>query len=107
LVLEKTYGADPAFPLIHLGLSSVEANAAKAAYLRDFDLRRLPQSCDYTSDLDPAEITLQAAEMCAEQNDWPRALIALDKYAKIGSPNPRSEALRVQAEKVRSPTTPD
>jgi hypothetical protein len=71
--------------------------------LRDFDLRRLPESCNYTGDLDPAEMTLQAAEMCAEQNDWPRVLIALNKYSKIGNPNPRSEALRLQAEKVSSP----
>jgi WD40 repeat protein/serine/threonine protein kinase len=106
-VLEKTYSVDPAFPLLHLALSSVEGDAASAAFLRDFDLRRLPQSCRYTSDLDPGEITLQAAEMCAEQNDWPRVLIALDKYAKFGNPNPRSEALRAQAEKVLSPVTHD
>jgi hypothetical protein len=93
--------------LIHLALASVETDAASAAFFRDFDLRRLPQSCHYTSDLDPAEITLQAVEMCAEQKDWPCVLSALDKYAKIGNPNPRSEALRVQAENVLSPATHD
>jgi len=67
--LEEAYELDPAFPLIHLALASVEADPERAAFLRDFDLKRLPDSCNYTTDLDPAEITLEAAEMCAEQKD--------------------------------------
>jgi len=101
--LEEAYGLDPAFPLIHLALASVEADPERSAFLRDFDVKRLPTSCTYTTDLDPAEITLEAAEMCAEQKDWPRALIALDKYAKVGKPNSRSAALRAEAEKSQSP----
>jgi len=97
--LEEAYELDPAFPLIHLALASVEADPERAAFLRDFDLNRLPESCRYGAALDPAEITFGAAEMCAEQKDWPRALAALDKYAKVGKANPRSEALRAQAEK--------
>ena len=105
--LEEAYELDPAFPLIHLALASVEADPERAAFLRDFDLKRLPDSCSYTTDLDPAEITLEAAEMCAEQKDWPRALVALDKYAKVGKPNSRSDALRAQAEKSQSPEQTD
>jgi WD40 repeat protein len=102
--LEEAYELDPAFPLIHLALASVEPDPERAAFLRDFDLKRLPDSCNYTTDLDPAEITLEAAEMCAEQKDWSRALVALDKYAKVGKPNSRSDALRAQAEKSQSPS---
>jgi hypothetical protein len=97
--LDEAYELDPAFPLIHLALASVEADPERAAFFRDFDLKRLPDSCSYGTNLDPAEITLEAAEMCAEQKDWPRTLAALDKYAKVGEANPRSEALRAQAEK--------
>jgi len=103
--LEEAYELDPGFPLIHLALASVEADPERAAFLRDFDLKRLPDSCSYTTDLDPAEITLEAAEMCAEQKDWPRVLVALDRYAKVGKPNSRSEGLRSQAEKGQTPTT--
>jgi hypothetical protein len=101
--LEEAYELDPAFPLIHLALASFEADPERAAFLRDFDLKRLPGSCNYTTDLDPAEITLEAAEMCAEQKVWSRVLVALDKYAKVGKPNSRSDALRAQAEKSQSP----
>ena len=100
--LEEAYELDPAFPLIHLALASVEADPERAAFLRDFDVKRLPDSCSYTTDLDPAEISLEAAEMCAEQKDWPRSLIALNKYTKVGKPNSRSEALRAQAEKSQN-----
>jgi len=102
--LQEAYELDPAFPLIHLALASVEADSERAAFLRDFDLKRLPDSCNYTTDLDPAEITLEAAEMCAEQKDWARALAALSKYAKVGKPNARSEALRAEADKSQPPT---
>jgi len=98
--LEEAYELDPGFPLIHLALASVEADPERAAFFRDFDLKRLPDSYSYGTNLDPAEITLEAAEMCAEQKDWPRTLAALDKYAKVGEANPRSEALRAQAEKA-------
>jgi hypothetical protein len=97
--LEEAYELDPAFPLIHLALAAIETDPERAAFLRDFDLNRLPDSCRYATALDPTEITFGAAEMCAEQKDWPRALAALDKYAKVGKANARSEALRAQAEK--------
>jgi WD40 repeat protein/serine/threonine protein kinase len=101
-ILEEAYELDPAFPLIHLALAALEPEPERAAFLREFDLKRLPESCKYTTALDPAEITLQAAEMCGEQKDWPRVLIALEKYAKVGKWNPRSEALRARAEKGQS-----
>jgi hypothetical protein len=50
---------DPAHPLIHLALAMVEDNKQAAAFLRDYDLKRLPESCGYTKDLDPKEV-LQA-----------------------------------------------
>ena len=103
--LEEAYELDPVFPLIHLALASVEPDPKRAAFLRDFDLKRLPDSCSYTTELDPAEMTLEAAEMCAEQKDWSRVLVALDKYAKVGKPNSRSDALRAQAEKNQTPIT--
>ena len=101
--LEEAYELDPAFPLIHLALASAEADPERSAFFRDFDLKRLPDSCSYGTNLDPAEITLEAAEMCAEQKDWPRALVALTKYQKVGKPNSRSAALRAEAEKSLSP----
>jgi hypothetical protein len=101
--LEEAYELVPGFPLIHLALANVEADPERAAFVRDFDLKRLPDRCNYTTDLDPAEITLEAAEMCAEQKDWSRVLVALNKYAKVGKPNSRSDALRAQAEKNQSP----
>ena len=101
-ILEEAYELDPAFPLIHLALAALEPEPERAAFLREFDLKRLPESCKYTNALDPAEITLEAAEMCGEQKDWPRVLIALEKYAKVGKWNPRSEALRARAEKGQS-----
>jgi WD40 repeat protein/serine/threonine protein kinase len=103
--LEEAYELDPAFPLIHLALAALEPEPERAAFLREFDLKRLPESCKYTTALDPAEITLEAAEMCGEQKDWPRVLIALEKYAKVGKLNPRSEALRARAEKGQSTET--
>jgi len=93
--------------LIHLALATVEADPQRAAFLRDFDLKRLPGSCSYTTDLDPAEITLEAAEMCAEQKDWAGTLAALSKYAKVGKPNARSEALHAEADKNQPPTNSD
>jgi hypothetical protein len=103
--LEEAYELDPAFPLIHLALAALEPEPERAAFLREFDLKRLPESCQYTTALDPAEITLEAAEMCGEQNDWPRVLIALEKYAQVGKWTPRSEALRARAEKSQSTKT--
>jgi hypothetical protein len=97
--LEEAYELDPTFPLIHFALASVEADPERATFMRNFDLNRLPDSCRYATGLDPAEITLEAAEMCGEQKDWLRVLVALDKYAKVGKLNARSEALRAQAEK--------
>jgi roadblock/LC7 domain-containing protein len=105
--LEEAYELDPAFPLIHLAFASVEADPERAGFLRDFDLKRLPGSCSYTTELDSAEIILEAAEMCAEQKDWSRILVALDKYAKVGKPNSRSDALRAQAEKSQPATDSD
>ena len=87
--LEESYELDPAFPLIHLALAAIETDHERAAFLRDFDLNRLPESCRYATGLDLAEITLEAAEMCGEQKDWPRALVALDEYAKVGKANAR------------------
>jgi hypothetical protein len=48
---------EPPIALIHLALASVEADPERAAFLRNFDLNRLPESCNYATGLDPAEIT--------------------------------------------------
>jgi hypothetical protein len=78
-ILDDAYLIDPAHPLIHLALAMVEDNEQTAAFLREFDLKRLPESCDYTEDLDPAEVLKLAAEMCAEQGDEKRAQLAREK----------------------------
>ena len=65
-ILDNAYPIDPAHPLIHLALAMVEDDKQTAAFLRDYDLKRLPESCGYTKDLDPKEVLKLAAEMCAE-----------------------------------------
>ena len=55
-ILDKAYRIDPAHPLIHLALAMVEDDEQTAAFLRDFDLKRLPESCAYSKDLDPKEV---------------------------------------------------
>jgi hypothetical protein len=59
------YPIDPAHPLIHLALAMVEEDKQATAFLRDYDLNRLAESCDYTKELDPKEVLKLAAEMCA------------------------------------------
>ncbi len=57
----------------------VEEDKDAAGFLRDYDLKRLPESCAYTKDLDPKEVLKLAAEMCAEQGDQERLQIVRDK----------------------------
>ena len=78
-ILDDVYPIDPAHPLIHLALAMVEDNEQTAAFLREYDLKRLPESCGYTKDLGPKEVLKLAAEMCAEQGDEERAQMARDK----------------------------
>jgi hypothetical protein len=78
-ILNDAYHIDPAHPLIHLALAMVEDNEQTAAFLRDYDLKRLPESCGYTKDLDPKEVLKLAAEMCAEQVDHERLQVVWDK----------------------------
>ena len=82
-ILDNAYPIDPTHPLIHVALAMVEGNEQTAAFLRDFDLKRLPESCSYTKDLDPKEVLKLAAEMCAEQGDEERAQIARDKLKAL------------------------
>ena len=82
-ILDNAYPIDPTHPLIHLALAMVEGNKQTAAFLRDYDLKRLPESCSYTKDLDPKEILKLAAEMCAEQGDEKRATIARNKLRAL------------------------
>ena len=63
-ILDNAYPIDPAHPLIHLALAMVEDNEQTAAFLRDYDLKRLPESCGYTKDLDPNEVLKVAADQC-------------------------------------------
>jgi tetratricopeptide (TPR) repeat protein len=78
-ILDNAYPVDPAHPLIHLALAMMEDNKQTAGFLRDYDLKRLPESCDYTKDLDPKEVLKLAAEMCAEQFDRERLQTLWDK----------------------------
>jgi len=78
-ILDNAYPIDPAHPLIHLALAMVEDDKQTAAFLRDYDLKRLPESCGYTKDLDPKEVLKLAAEMCAEQGDKERLQIVRGK----------------------------
>jgi hypothetical protein len=82
-ILDNAYPIDPAHPLIHLALAMMEHDKQTAAFLRDYDLKRLPASCDYTKDLNPKEVLKLAAEMCAEQGDEERAHIARDKLKAL------------------------
>ena len=82
-ILDNAYPIDPAHPLIHLALAMVEGDIQTAAFLRDYDLKRLPDSCAYTKDLDSKEVLKLAAEMCAEQGDELRAQMARDKLKAL------------------------
>jgi hypothetical protein len=82
-ILDNACAIDPSHPLIHLALAMVEDNEQSAAFLRDYDLKRLPESCRYTKDLDPKEALKLAAEMCAEQGDEERARIAKQKLQEL------------------------
>jgi hypothetical protein len=78
-ILDNAYLIDPTHPLIHLALAMVEDREQTAAFLRDYDLKRLPESCAYAKDLDPKDVLELAAEMCAEQGDEEHAQMARDK----------------------------
>jgi hypothetical protein len=88
-ILDNAYPIDPAHPLIHLALAMVEDNKQTAAFLRDYDLKRLPESCGYTKSLDPKEVLKLAAEMCVEQGDEERAQLARDKLKALGGESGR------------------
>jgi len=64
----------------------VEDDEQTAAFLRDYDLKRLPESSNYTKDLDPKEVLKLAAEMCFEQGDEEHAQIARDKLRALEGP---------------------
>ena len=40
--LERAYALNPAHPLIHAALAAFQKNPARAAFLRDYGLKRLP-----------------------------------------------------------------
>ena len=61
----------------------VEDDEQSAAFLRDYDLKRLPESCAYTKDLDPKEVVNLAIEMCAEQGDEAHAQMARAKLEAL------------------------
>ena len=61
----------------------VEDDEQTAAFLRDCDLKRLPESSGYTKDLDPKEVLKLAVEMCVEQGDEERAQMAMDKLKAL------------------------
>ena len=89
-ILDNAYSIDPAHPLIHLALAMVEEDKQTAAFLRDYDLKRLPESCAYTKDLDPKEVLRLAAEMCAEQGDQKRLQVTWDKLVAAYRSAPES-----------------
>jgi hypothetical protein len=82
-ILDHAYCIDPAHPLIHLAVAMVEDDEQSAAFLRDYDLKRLPESCAYTKDLDPKEVVNLAIEMCAEQGDEAHAQMARAKLEAL------------------------
>jgi WD40 repeat protein len=83
-ILNEAYIVDPAYPLIHLALAMNEDEQA-ARFLRDFDLKRLPESCNYTQDLDPREALKLAAQMCSEQGDEERARLTMAKLKALNA----------------------
>jgi hypothetical protein len=72
--LEKAYSLDPVHPLVHLALARYESDSTRAAFLRDYDLKRLPD--------DPA-LWVRAAQSLHEQKDDPRTRQALQKLEKL------------------------
>lgn len=78
-VLREAYVMDPEHPLVHLAIAATMKAEKQAAFLREYDLKRLPQSCDYSKQLNAADVCAFAAEMCLEQGDGERARIAANK----------------------------
>ena len=86
-ILDNAYPIDPAHSLIPLGLAMVEGDEQTAAFLCDYDLKRLPESCSYTKDLDPKEVLKLTAEMCTEEGDEERAQEAREKLKALENPS--------------------
>jgi len=72
--LESALRYDPSVPLARLMLADFEENPQRAAFLRDYDLKRMPG--------DPA-LWERAVQLLHDQNDDARALQALQKLEKL------------------------
>lgn len=79
--LERAYSLDPGHPLVHLALAQFESDSIRAGFLRDYDLKRLP---------DDAALWAHAAQLLYEQKDGPRARLALDKLATLAPDQSRA-----------------
>jgi len=83
--LESALRWDPTVPLVRLLLARYEENPQRAAFLRDYDLKRLP---------DDPTLWARAVQSLHEQKDDIRARIALDKLATL-APD-QASALKTQ-----------
>jgi dipeptidyl aminopeptidase/acylaminoacyl peptidase len=79
--LESALRYDPAVPLVRLMLAKFEKNPQRAAFLRDYDLNRLPGD---------AALWSRAAQSLHEQGDDTRARRALDKFATLAPDQART-----------------
>jgi hypothetical protein len=76
---------DPAHPLIHLAMAMVKDNEQTAAFLRDYDLKRLPESCAATPKTSIQKRS-SSSPLCAEQGDEERGQMARDKLKALEAP---------------------
>ena len=72
--LESALRYDSTVPLAHLLLAKFEENQQRAAFLREYELKRLPED---------AALWTRAATSLVEQKDFKRALQAAEKALKL------------------------
>jgi WD40 repeat protein len=78
--LESALRYDPAVPLARLLLAKFEEDPRRAAFLRDYDLKRIPED---------ATLWVRAVKALAEQHDMERAKQALEKLAALDAEKAR------------------
>jgi hypothetical protein len=90
--LESALRYDASVPLVRLLLAGFEENATRAAFLRDYDLKRLP---------DDAQLWFRAVRALADQKDSDRARGALKKLGDISPEQAQALTTELDAQDTR------
>ena len=96
-VLREAYVMDPDHPLVHIAIAATIPSKKQSEFLRDYDLKRLPDSCAYAKSLNAADVCATAAEMCLEQGDAARAREAAQKALALDANHERAKQVLAKA----------